>query len=162
MVIKKTIRRGEDYLSCLAPLQLLLEDGNTYVFRMADEVPPIPEDPRELLSELRKSASRLAFWAWQEQRALGQLRQVERTLAEREGIEYRTVRRLLSEHGDMEMPTEGNIRAMLAFAPALKTEKDLLAEAQRRYGQVRALREALEHRSHSLRRLVNQQSSERE
>lgn len=134
-----------------------MENGEQVTTSIAAEL-EIPDGPREREREAARAPARFAFWAYQTERALAALRLAERRVEEAEAVEYQMARSWIAEHTTVEVPTEANVRTrmLLVQSGPLKTLKDSLAEAQVRYGVLRALRDASEHRSHALRRLTAQ------
>lgn len=149
-------RHGEDFLDGVEAVSILLENGKVATLRIKDEL-LIPDDPVALLREAKQAPARLAFWSYQAERALSQLRTFERQCASAAGHEYHLQRTFIVEHTDAEMPTEGNIRARMDNSPELNVQKERVETAQRRYGVLRAVRDALEHRSHLLRKLISRE-----
>jgi hypothetical protein len=148
-------RRGEDLLSTIDSVVLKLENGETVYIRIADEL-SVSDDPQVRYREALKAHARFAFWSYQAARALATLRRRESEMAAAEGADYLLYRTYIQEHTDVEMATEGNIRARMNALPSAetKTAKAALAEAQQSYGVLCAMRDASEHRSNTLRRAI--------
>lgn len=150
--VKRRTLHGEDHLAGLEAIEISLESGETLRVRMSDEL-AIPDDPDERVSEAQRAPARLAFWMYQAERVLHILRGAERELARIEGLLYKRIRTDIDEH-TTDMPTEGNIHAQLAYHPDLIPEKEHVDRLRKRYGVLRSLRDALEHRAYVLRRLI--------
>lgn len=146
-------RHGEDHLQDVEAITLVLDNGERTTLKIADEL-AVPDDPVELMREAKRAPARMAFWAYQMERALATLRAKERSFAKCEGMEYMIARTYIQDHTEVEIATEGNIRSRVSQSPTWNAEKEEVERAQRSYGVLRAVREALEHRSHLLRRLI--------
>lgn len=147
-------RHGEDLLRGIESIDIKLESGETVTVKMAGEL-DVPDDPRLIMREAKRAPARLAFWSYQTERALARLRAKEREHGKAEGEAYVKCRGYV-QGTIVDIATEPNVRAHLSAFETheLKTAKDDLAAAQIQYGVLRALRDASEHRSHLLRRLI--------
>lgn len=155
--MKKRVRKrvhGEDYLDQIEAVRLTLEDGSSVQFNFAVEL-RISRDPERIIIEATRAPARLAFWAYQCERCLSKLRAQERVWDDLRGTAYVQQRRHIDEH-TTDMPTEANIQARLDVHPDLKAPKELLDRLRKQYGVLRSLRDALDHRTHVLRRLLAQ------
>lgn len=148
--VKKRPRRGEDFLSDVEALVITLENGERVRFNIAREV-AIPDDDL-LVDGARKAAARFAFWAYQTERALAKLRTAERLLAEEEAVMYRIVREQF--HKDGLETTEPRIRAVVNGQPTVKTRQCKLNDLRRQHGMLRAVKDAVEHRTWTIRSLL--------
>lgn len=148
---KRTARSSEDYLANIEAVTIRLENGEAVKLKVEREV-RIPTDPDRLIEAARKAPARLAFWAYQSERALAALRKQERETARVEGFTYQVYRKVYEEDG--QEPTEAMIRAAVDQDPKVRTARIALSSRKTEYGTLRAVRDAVEHRSWMLRSLL--------
>lgn len=153
---KKKITHGEDCLANIAAIEIHLENGEYVSFSMDEEL-RIPTDPLEVLKEARKAPARLAFFAYQAERQLSNVRKLEIDVAEEEGFCDLVTRKWYDEHTSEEY-TETMVRSRVAIDKKIKSSKMTLNSARMRYSILRALRDSLEHRLYVLRKIVGQES----
>ena len=156
-------RRGEDFLDELEAIELRLESGRALSFRIADELPPIPDGEHERVKEAERTIGRLTFWLHQSERAR-QIAKREEEKADRAWAkEYYAQRRHIQQGlvDSVEMPTENNIKARILLDDQLEPQKARVRSAWRRYGALRSLTTALEHRSHLIRLLIKRDADAR-
>lgn len=144
-------KHGEDYLDQVEDIRIKLENGTEVVLQPREEL-RVPTGPDEIRDECREGPSRLAFWAYQENRALSKVRTIERELAKLEGQTNLVYRKFLTDEG--EPVTESIIRSRVDIETEVETKRIQLNAAQTNYGFIRATRDALEHRMYVLRKLV--------
>lgn len=143
-------RRGEDFLAGVEALVLTLEDGTKARFNIAREI-AIPSDDT-LVRTAKRAPARFAFWAYQTERALARVRSEERKLAQVEGRTYEAFRRLFVEDGlDI---TEPRLRAGVDQDPVVRAARCKLNDLRRQHGLLRAVRDAVEHRTWTVRALL--------
>jgi hypothetical protein len=147
--------RGEDYLSDLEAVTVILESGESVQFDLSEEL-DIPTDPTELRDEAERSSARTAFWAYQTERALRKVREAEAAQEQLEGERYISVRDHLMTHPDWKVskPTESMIRSLLSQQGSVGDAKENLLQLRETYGILRAIKEACEHRCFLLRKLI--------
>lgn len=160
----KAMRRrnhGEDFLSGIEAIALVLENGKKVQFQLSDEIPSVAslDDPAVLDREAKAAPGRFAFWAYQTRRAEALLRKRQHEEEKAWSQDYLLARTHIQDY-TVESPTENNVRAHMLHneSDAWKTARERASDARRQYDACRALRDALEHRSHLLRRLIAQQS----
>ena len=146
---------GEVFLSEVETITVKLENGALLAVVPSAEL-TIPDGLHEQFEEARKAPARLAFWGWQMERQLYEVRKFEAELAALEGETSLTYRQWYKEHL-FEEYTEGVIRAHVDYDPKVKSAKIRLNYARKCYGYLRALHEALSHRLFVLRKLVAQE-----
>ena len=151
-MVKKKRKHGEDYLETIAAINIRLEGGEDVEFDLAEEL-HVPTDPDLVLAELRAIPARLAFWAYQTERALGVVRNVEHELGKVESENDLIFRKWYDEETD-ETYTEAMIRARVSLDEKVKHLRVKLNGARKNYGILRSARDAMEHRSFVLRRIV--------
>lgn len=145
-------RVSEDYLRDLTSVTIRLESGEDVRLNIARET-RIPADPDRLKEAARTAPARLAFWAYQSERALAALRKTEREAARIEGYHYQVYRKLYEEHENVD-PTEAMLRAAVDQDPKVRAARIALSSRKTEYGTLRAVRDAVEHRSWMLRTLL--------
>lgn len=156
--MKKQIKpkHGEDYLSTVESIQIKLEDGSPASFSLAAEC-FIPDDPKSCVKEARDAHSRYAFWAYQTERALNAVRRIEASTAKVEG-EADLIHRKRYDDIENEDYTETMIRSSVDIDASVAVSRAKLRKARHHYGILRCVRDAMEHRCNTLRRLVAQES----
>lgn len=160
MAVKKKRRvRGEDCLAEVEAISIRLESGRTRTFRIADEITPIPDDRTLLPKEAERVTARLAFWLYQAERAKAAARKAEEVQEEKWAHEYQMQRTHIQRGlvDGVEIATEANIRSRVALDGQVKLENQRVRDAWRRYGALRSLATALEHRSHLIRTLIRRE-----
>lgn len=150
------LHTSERHLRSATHIKLKLENGEEVEFSIEREV-RIPRSEKLLLEAARTAPSRFAFWAYQAERALHELRKSERECARVEGYNYHVYRKVRSEEG--ETPTEPMIRADIDQDSRVKSVRIALSARKREYGVLRAMRDAMEHRSWTLRALLQRREA---
>lgn len=152
----KPRRVAEDYLDLVEAITLTLENGEKVTLKIRDEV-RIPTDPARMRDAAIKAPAKLAFWAYQCERQLARVRKAELELARVEGREYQVYRAHYNEEGLM--VTEPLLRASVDQSPKVRAARLALNSRRREYGALRAVRDAVEHRSWTLRTLLQHPES---
>ena len=129
-----------------------MENGEEVRLNIARET-RIPTDPDRMIEAARTAPARLAFWAYQSERALGALRAAERECLRVEGYHYQLYRKMFEEVQNI-TPTEGMIRASVDQDPAVRKVRIALNARKSEYGTLKAVRDATEHRAWLLRALL--------
>lgn len=142
---------GSEMVTRLPAITLTLEDGSSHTFRWAVEV-GIPDDTLRQTRDYLRGPAQFAFWAYQTERALREVREKEKELASKEGEMNLVYRRWYVER--TEEYTEGQIRSRVDTDATVADYRDRLNSARAMYGTLRALRDAVESRVHVLRQLV--------
>jgi hypothetical protein len=140
-----------DYVDRIPEITLTMEDGTHCTFRWSREV-VIPADLLAQKREYLRAPAQIAFWAYQTERALRDVRDKEKALAAKEG-EMNLVYRQWYTSENQEY-TEGQIRARVDTDGVVATAREDLNSARNMYGTLRSLRDAVEHRVHVLRQLT--------
>ncbi len=137
-------------------VELRLEDGSVHTFDLAQEL-DVPVDPRQLVEGFRGGPARFAFWAYQAERILYELRDAEHALKSLEGTTYLAYR---ADHMERtgQFPTEGYIRSCVDANSDVRTKRRSLDLIRRRHATVRLLKDALVQRHEVLRRLLSHPS----
>jgi len=142
---------GEDQLASIEALRVKLSNGRTETFSMDAET-QVPVDMTQLVSALRRSPGRIAFWAAQTERALDEVRKCETRLKESEGTAFLNYRHTYeSEHGPT---TDRVVHESVQSDEDIVNERLKLVALRKQYGLLRALHKAVEHRGFVLDRLV--------
>lgn len=142
---------AEDHLAGFEAVTVLLENGEEACLNVAREV-RIPSDPDKMIEAARRAPARLAFWAYQSERAFTSLRKAEREANRVEGYTYQVYRRMYENEG--ETPTEGMIRAALDQDPKVRKVRIAVSSRKSEYGVLRSMRDVMEHRAWMLRALL--------
>lgn len=160
---KRSARHAEDYLSDIEALTVKLDNGKVVIFNLADELRS-PSDPVELMKAARRAPERLAFWGYQAAMARAAMKEAERqydlayakadmiqrhSLSESSGEYTERVIRSLVEHSDFP-----DVQA------DAKSRRKEYIEAERNYEVLRAVANAVEHRSNTLRALVRKRDND--
>lgn len=145
--------RAEDFLNNVDAISIRLDNGEVVELVIADEV-EIPTDIDELVSAGRKSAAKLAFWSYQAERALEDVRRCEQKLATTEGRHYDLYRLFFTDEAGVD-PTEGMIRAKIDQDTQVRQSRLALRRRRREYGLLRAVRDAVDRRDSMLRALLH-------
>lgn len=141
---------GEDFLSDLESIEIKLENGTVVKFDISSEL-AVPVDPDKMYEAALSAHSRLAFWAYQEQRALLCVRKQEKKLEETEANSHLIWRKYYDDFST-EFPTNDMIKSRVALEPTVQTERIRLQSFRHQYGVIHALKDSLEHRCHLLRK----------
>lgn len=155
---KKHLPRGEDCLADVDAIEITLENGQVRRFNLAAELPPIPDAPRDVVREAERTVNRLAFWGYQAERAKSAAVRAEAEAEKLWADEYQLQRRHIQEFGEVEIATENNIKSRVLLDGKLEQPNSRVRSAWRRYGALRSLTVALEHRSHLLRLIIRRDS----
>jgi hypothetical protein len=131
-----------------------LENGTTAHFKLSDEL-SIPTDPILIHKEALRAPARFAFWAYQTERALAEVRKQERCLTEEEGKMNLGYRKWIKDDTD-DMPTEAMVKARVDSDREINSMKIHLNAARKQYSLLRATRDSVDHRVYVLRALVAQ------
>lgn len=153
---KVKTKHGEDYLHTVEAVRIRLESGATVLFTLSDEC-RVPDDPKEAVKEAKKAHSRYAFWAYQTERALCAVRKQEQATGKIEG-EADLIHRKRYDEIENEDYTESMIRSSVNIDSTVAVSRAKLNDARRKYGVLRCVRDAMEHRCYILRKLVDQQT----
>jgi hypothetical protein len=153
----KSPRAGEDLLRHLSSVVVRLESGEEVLFNLDDEL-AIPHDPEAIMDEAERAPAKTAFWAYQMERALREVRDRENDLEILEGEKYVSVRDHLMTHPDWRVvkPTDALIRSVLAQQDSVGDLREKLSALRESYGILRAVKDACEHRCFLLRKLIAQ------
>jgi hypothetical protein len=157
-ISKKHLPRGEDSLADLEAIEVTLENGTTRRFNIAAELSPLPTSPAELVREAENTIARLAFWGYQAERAKSAAIRAEAMADKAWAVEYGRQRRHIQENTDVEIATENNIKHRIVDDGRLEIPNSHVRGAWKRYGALRSLTTALEHRSHLIRLLIRRDS----
>lgn len=156
--LKKYRLRGEDCLADVQAIEVKLENGTVRRFDVAAELPPLPDSPRELAREAERTINRLAFWGYQAERAKAAAVRQESVAEKAWADEYR-IQRTHIQRNEVEIATENNIKARIALeSREVEEQNSRVRAAWQRYGALRSLTTALEHRSHLIRLLIRRDS----
>jgi len=157
MRVKRTAKlkrnHGEAFLSKCKEITIRLDNGEEVEFNVADEL-RIPSDPDLLLQAARKAPARVAFWAYQAERALGAVRKLEIRLAQVEG-EYDLKYRGAIDDSPLVL-TEKVVKAHLDLDTSVRRVRVSLNRVRMQKGLIFAIAGAVEHRCYVLRKLVAQ------
>lgn len=155
MATRKEYVSGGELLTRMPAVTLTLEDGSTHEFRWTKEL-RVPDSLLEQRRMYQLIPSQVAFWAYQTERALREVRELEKALSHKEGEMNLIYRRFYVEKN--EEYTEGQIRARVDTDGQVATARDELNAARGMYATLRALKDAVEHRAYVLRQLISNPS----
>lgn len=146
---------GEDLIPRLpdsGKVRFVLENGTGATLDIAAEL-AIPRHGDALVRAAETAHARLAFWDHQTERALAAVRRQEQVVDQLESREQ-LVWRKWYEDNMVERATNDEVRARTSLETDVQSARNTLTDLQERYGVLRAVRDALVHRAHLLRRLV--------
>lgn len=150
------IVHGEDVLDDVEQIVIVLESGKKATFSIAEEQ-SIPTDPEELYHEALNAHARFAFWAYQTSRALGKLRTAERELRHLEGGSYLSARMHLEGVRPKNPYIEGaRVQAHVDYDEEVDAHRKGVDSLREQWTMIASVRDAIEHRTHLLRRLLKQ------
>ena len=146
----KTVH-GEDVLCDVESVTITLESGRKQKFNIADEL-AVSDDVDELYRQATSAHSRYAFWAYQADRALTRLRVAEVEHATYCGEARYGFGKLLKDQDQFTsaLTIEGTVDA----DPKVISQKNGLIELRSDWTILRSVADALDHRTHLLRRLI--------
>ena len=152
---KKAARRkmlhGEDVLCDIESIVVILENGKKQRFKIEREL-AVSDDPEVIHQQAMTAHARYAFWSYQAERSLSRLRLAEVEHAARLGhMRYGYSKHLKEED---RYTSSATIEGMLAQDPDVEAEKKRLIQLREDWTILRAVADALEHRTHLLRRLI--------
>lgn len=146
----KTVH-GEDVLCDVESITITLENGKKQKFNIASEL-AVSDDVDELYRQASTAHSRYAFWAYQSERALTRLRVAEAEHATCCGkMRYGYGRRLKDED---QFTSALTIEGAVDSDPKVISQKNRLIELRSDWTILRSVADALDHRTHLLRRLI--------
>ncbi len=145
------LEHGEDVLSEVEAITLVLESGRKATFSIADEL-AVAGDPDDLLAQANTAHARFAFWAYQAERALSSLRTAETRFASVEGTRRFAYSKTIKD--DDRYASSAVIEGMLASDQEIQKGREDLNSLRAHWNILRAVASALEHRTHLLRRLL--------
>jgi len=149
---KSKVMHGEDLLSEIESVILVLENGKKCSFNIRDEV-SIPDDANLWERELRRCSERTVFWEYQTERALYKVRRLESQLRRTEGALDPSYRRAF-EYKEGAEYREGEIRAAIANDEDVTAVTRKLNIARKNYGYIKSVYHAVKNRGFVLDRLV--------
>ena len=156
--MKRRVERtcGERALAQIAEISLRLENGKTVRFKIDDEL-SVPADPEELHEAALNGHARFAFWAYQESRAHAALRRAERDLAYLEAQTYLAARTWLDSQRPRVNFVEGaRVKAHVDHDDTVLERRKDVDSLREHWTLVASVRDAIEHRTHLLRKLLKQ------
>jgi hypothetical protein len=136
---------SNELIAEIEAIEIRLENGTTVYMDMGSEL-TIPSDPEELEEEARKAPARVAFWSYQEQRALARVRYLEDQLRRKEGEMNLVYRQWYKAEVCGMEPTKDVVQARIDMDSEVVRQRGALNVARRHYGTLRGVREALDHR----------------
>jgi len=150
----KPYRRGEDCLDDLQALTVRLESGQIRTFSIPQEL-AYPTDEDEILEAHRKAPASAAFWDYQTERALYDVRLYETGLEKLEG-DARVVKRNALESICDSFVAESAVEAAVASDDYVYKQRNQLNDLRRQYGLLRSVRDAMVRRVSVLNRMADQ------
>lgn len=142
---------GEDVLCDVESIVIVLETGKKQRFNMADEL-AVSDDVDELYRQASTAHSRYAFWAYQADVALTRLRVAEAEHATYCGKARYGYGRQLKEED--QFTSALTIEGTVDSDPLVIKQKQDLIELRSQWTILRSVADALDHRTHLLRRLI--------
>ncbi len=148
---------GEDLLPEIESVTIKLENGSVVTFNMEDEL-CVPDGPIALEVAARRSPSRYAFWAYQTERALAEVRKQEIKLAHVTGEEWLVHKEYYRTETDDRYIAKETLQAHVDISTKVRSEQVRLDGLRKQYGILRSLRDALERRDFTLRKLLDRKT----
>lgn len=150
------VTNGETALAEIEEITLRLENGTTARFRIDSEL-EVPDDPVDLYDAVQKGHARFAFWAYQAARAQASMRRAERDLARLEARTYLAARAYLESIRPKLPYIEGaRVQAQVDNDDDVNTARTEVDSLREHWTLIASVRDAIEHRTHLLRKLLNQ------
>ena len=132
---------------------ITLENGEQEEFDLEKEL-VIPRDQTALQKEARKAPKRIAFWNYQTERALSEVRRLERKLNYQESL-ARWNARINLKNQDYNYVSDDMVSTGVTMSnKRIRNLRKKLDEARERYGIMRSIREAVVNRSEIIRAMV--------
>ena len=147
---------GEDALCDIAAITIILESGQKARFNLEDEL-CISDDPVKVGEEVRRSPARVAFWAYQMERALAEVRRFEAMHDKAEGEMWLTFRKYYQDHTDEKYIPKELVTSATTINSEVTNARANLNKARRHHGIIRAISQAVRSRDYVLRELVASQ-----
>ena len=153
---------SDELLSDLKSIEIRLESGKVVLLSMEAEL-EVPTDPTELMRAIRTSASRYAFWAAQTERAYAAVRIQERRLKDAEARAYLIAHKYHHECTEGQYIAKELVQAQAQImddsdnpTKSVQSLRTRLQTLRTHYSTLRAMRDAIDHRAHVLRRIALQ------
>tara|TARA_R100001086_G_scaffold192515_2_gene109739 strand:- start:3711 stop:4211 length:501 start_codon:yes stop_codon:yes gene_type:complete len=142
---------GEDALAEIEEITLTLESGRKRTFNIAHEL-EVSDDPQLMREQALTAHARYAFWAYQAERALRALRDAEIAQAKVEGEKRWRAAQIAREQD--RFASTATIEGLVSNDHSVSAGKERLNQLRQDWTMLRAVAEALDHRTHLLRRLL--------
>jgi len=156
---------GEDCLATLEKVGIVLESGQRVFFDIHKEIHDYPAGypakPSDVLDAAQTAVERFAFWAYQTERVLANVRAAERSLARARAMSDDVVRNECAKQakcGQIPYISEALVEAALAKLPDVIAAEEGLDDLRKQYGMARAVRDAVEHRLYVLRSMLRNEA----
>jgi len=157
----KQPRHGEDFLSGIEKLVLILDSGQRVIFDIGNETNDYPAGypakPSDVQKTSQRAVERYAFWAYQTERTLALVREQESAVAYLRAKADEQVRNESAKQakcGQIPYVSEALIEAAIILLPEVIDAEGALSALRQQYGMVRAVRDAVEHRLYVLRAML--------
>jgi hypothetical protein len=144
---------SDQILKDLKAVTIKLESGQCVELCLSTEL-YIPREEEALQRAIRTSPGRIAFWSYQEERALRDYSDYRRNVRRVRAATYLAYKKM-REQDDALRPTETALKEDLAIDKALWQKKKVLSRLRSHYNLLRAIRRALEHRHFALGHAAN-------
>lgn len=155
--VKMKRKYGEDFLVDVEQIKVTLESGREETFAFLEEVggyhPDYPEKPGDLADMTHRAIARYGFWAYQCERALARVRELEGAVDGVRAVHHEPIRQHFRDHGDAYISKE-RVQAAVSVAEQVVDVEERLNSARKQYGLLRTVRDATEHRCYLLRALL--------
>lgn len=143
---------GEDALSDVSDLTLIMDNGTEYAFNIESEI-GIADDMDAILKDHRNGAARQAFWSAMAERSLLAVKTQEVNLAQMEGDATKAIRKVLESRQE-EWVAESSVQAGISRDRDITTQRRVLNDLRYQYGLIRSVKEAVDRRNVVLNRIV--------
>lgn len=147
---------GDEALADVEAITLRLEGGREQTFEIAREL-AVPDDPDAIYEAARTAHARLAFWSYQAARALRELQRGEREQRKLEAATYLAARIVIERvRPKIQYVETDRVRASVDHDAAVGKKRDAVENLRVHWKILTAVADALDHRTHLLRRLLAQ------
>jgi len=154
---KPTPRHGEDFLSAVEAVTIKLENERIITVNVEEEL-CVPDGPIALEHEARRSPARFAFWAYQTERSLAQVRAEEVKLAHQTGETWLTHKEYYRTETDERYIAKETLQAHVDISTEVRSIQIKVDALRKQHGILRAIRDSVGNRDFVIRKLLDRKT----
>jgi hypothetical protein len=154
---KPTPLHGEDLLSEISEITIKLESGKIVRLDVEEEL-CVPDGPIALEHAARRSPARFAFWAYQTERALGQVRAEEIKLAHKTGEVWLAHKEYYRKETDDRFIAKETLQSHVDISTEVRSLQIRVDKLRKQHGILRAIRDAVGYRDFVIRKLLGRET----